>query len=203
MHPYGPIHMDGFFWGLVLVQHARDELARAVARARFYDMPQFLPRPPSPDMRSHHSRDSYDTNDPNRRGDLAEQPVNAHFPPERAPASRERSHSPGRPRRPRGRDHRNEHGNEVLLNAIQVAESAALTQVRGIFDIVKWLSFSDNGALTAQAVINNMTVAAEGHLIKNHPNLARSWTPQMCKAWMLADFRPVQTSSSSTHAKLA
>ena len=89
------------------------------------------------------------------------------------------------------------------MNATQVAESAALTQVRGIFDITKWLAFTDNGASSTQAVINNMTAAVEQHLVNQHSNLARSWTPQRCKAWMLADFRPVQTSSSSTHAKLA
>jgi hypothetical protein len=53
------------------------------------------------------------------------------------------------------------------------------------------------------AIINNMTGAAESHIMRSHPNLARSWTPQKCKVWMLADFRPVQASSSSTHAKLA
>jgi hypothetical protein len=90
-----------------------------------------------------------------------------------------------------------------VLNATQVAESAALTQVRGIFDITKWLAFTDNGASSTQAVINNMTAAAEQHLMRQHSSLARSWTPQRCKAWMLADFRPVQTSSSSSHAKLA
>ena len=163
-------------------------------RRRFNDTPQFPPRQQSPDMRSRHSQESSETHDPNRRGGFAEHPVNAHFSPEHVPAPRERSHSLGRPRRPRGRDQWNDHGNEVVLNATKVAESAALTQVRGIFEITKWLSFSDNGVLTAQAVINNMTVAAEGHLIRNHPNLARSWTPLRCKAWMLADFRPIRTS---------
>ena len=48
-----------------------------------------------------------------------------------------------------------------------------------------------------------MTVAAEAYLVKNHTNLARSWTPQRCKAWMLGEFRPALMSVSSSHAKLA
>ena len=85
----------------------------------------------------------------------------------------------------------------------QVAESAALTQVRDIFDIIKLMAFSETGRGSSQAIINAMTVAYEVYLVKKHTNLARSWTPQRCKLSMLGEFRPSLTSASSTHAKLA
>ena len=128
--------------------------ARAVSRARFNDVPQFPPpRPQSPDARSRHSGDSYETSDPSRRIGLADHPVHARFSPERVPAPRDRSHSPGCHRHPRSRDQWvGDHGNEVVLNATQVAESAALTQVRGVFEVKLWLAFSDNGALSARLI---------------------------------------------------
>ena len=118
---------------------------------------------------------------------------------------RSRSRSPRR-RRDRSRDSRDRwenHGNELVLNATQVAESAALTQVRGIFELPKFMIFSENMQRSSQAVINAMTVHAENFLVRNHQNLARNWSPQKCKAWMLAEFRPAQTSSSSAHAKVS
>ena len=80
---------DGCLWDPEQLQAVPvNKLARAVARARFNETPQFPPRPQSPDMRSRHSEDSCETNDPNRRSGLADHPVNARFSPERVPAPR-------------------------------------------------------------------------------------------------------------------
>ena len=181
-----------------------NKLARAAARAQFTKVPEFAGRPVSPDARSRHSGDSYGTSDPRAYGDSSFIPVNS---PDRSQDRRDRSrsHSPRR-HRDRSRDSRerwSDHGNELVLNATQVAESASLTQVRGILGLMKFLAFSENGQRSSQAVINAMTVNTEAFLVRNHPNLARNWTPQRCKAWMLAEFRPAQTSSSSAHAKLS
>ena len=178
-------------------------LARALARAHFADTPATPARPPSPDVQSRHSGESYGTNNPRELGGAPYLP----FSPDRPAPDRDRSRSRSpRRHRDRSRDSRErwgEHGNELVLNATQVAESAALTQVRGIFDICKFMAFSETGRGSSQAIINAMTVAAEAYLVKHHANLARSWTPQRCKSWMLGEFRPALTSASSSHAKLA
>ena len=102
----------------------------------------------------------------------------------------------------RGRD-RERHGTELVMNATQVAESAALAQARGSFDRDKYRLFLEEGASTSQSIITAMAAHAEVFLVRHHPTLARSWTTSRCKSWMLAEFRPAQTSSSSAHVKLA
>ena len=89
------------------------------------------------------------------------------------------------------------------MNATQVAESAALAQARGSFDRDKSRLFIEEGASTSQSIITTMAAHAEVFLVRQHPTLARTWTAARCKSWMLAEFRPAQTSSSSSHVKLA
>ena len=176
------------------------KLARASARAQFAEIPEFAGRPASPDAQSRHSGDSFGTNEPRAAGGEAFNPVPS---PDRRDRSRSRSPRRRRDRSRDSRDRWDNHGNELVLNATQVAESAALTQVRGIFELPKFMIFSENMQRSSQAVINAMTVHAENFLVRNHQNLARNWNPQKCKAWMLAEFRPAQTSSSSAHAKVS
>ena len=176
------------------------KLVRASARAQFAEIPEFAGRAASPDAQSRHSGDSYGTNDPRALGGEPFIPVPS---PDRRDRSRSRSPRRRRDRSRESRDRWSDHGNELVLNATQVAESAALTQVRGIFELAKFMIFSENMQRSSQAVINAMTVHAENFLVRNHQNLARNWSPQKCKAWMLAEFRPAQTSSSSAHAKVS
>ena len=94
---------------------------------------------------------------------------------------RSRLRSPRR-HRDRSRDSHerwSDHRNELVLNATQVAESAALKSA-AFSTPQNFLAFSENGQHSSQAAINAMTVHAEAFLVRNHPNLARNWTPQRC-----------------------
>jgi hypothetical protein len=89
------------------------------------------------------------------------------------------------------------------MNATQVAESAPLAQMRGSFDRGEYLMFLEDGANTSQSIITAMAGQAENFLIQHHPTLARNWTASRYKSWMLAEFRPIQATTSSSHVKLA
>ena len=162
----------------------------AFSRHRDPDCP---PAPPSP-VRSHASFETVD-------GRLGFEDLVLH---DREPRNDHHDRHP-----PRGADRdsrkpsRELHGTELVMNATQVAESAALAQARGSFDRSKYAIFLEDGATTSQSIITAMAAHAEAFLVRQHPTLARSWTSARCKSWMLAEFRPAQTTSSSAHVKLA
>jgi hypothetical protein len=81
----------------------------------------------------------------------------------------------------RARD-RERHGTELVMNATQVAKSAALAQARGRFDRDKYRSFLEEGTSTSQFIITAMAAHAEVFLVRQHPTLAKHWTTVRCKS---------------------